>query len=197
MPRTPEQFEQVRSERKKAILDAALHVFATEGYHSASISKVSKEAGISKGLMYNYFESKEELLKILIGSLLDEENDRAIEVLRKPVGDEMMVELIQMGTEILKKKPMQWKLYANMANQPEVLAIIKERFSPDNMLWFTKLNEYFTSKGIKDPVNEVQFFASTMLGMKHSYLNDPENFPIEEVEKRIINLFTKQANESN
>ena len=191
MPKTPEQFATIRSERREAILQAALRVFAEEGYHSASISKVSKAAGVSKGLMYNYFESKEELLKILIGSLLDEENDRAMEVLRKPMSDETMTELIRMGAEILKKNPMQWKLYLSMSNQPEVVEIIKERFSPDQVLWLNKLIEYFTSKGVEDPMNEVQFFASTMLGMKISYLNDPVNFPIDEIEKRIIKLFIK------
>ena len=45
-------------DRKKAILDAPLQVFADEGYHNASISKIAKAAGVSKGLMYNYFESK-------------------------------------------------------------------------------------------------------------------------------------------
>ena len=86
MPKTPKQFEDMRTERRIAILEAALHVFAQEGYHSASISKVSKYAKISKGLLYNYFESKEELLKILIGSLIDDEikilKDRIEEALK-------------------------------------------------------------------------------------------------------------------
>lgn len=191
MPRTPEQFEKIRSEKRQVILEAALRVFSRDGYHNSSISKVSKEAGISKGLMYNYFESKEELLKILISSLLDEENERAMEVLEKPISDETMTELVQMSTEILKKSPLKWKLYLNMSNQPEVLEIVMEHFSPSRALWFNKLMEYFSSKGLEDPMNEIQFFASTMLGMKVSYLNDPENFPIEEMEKRIIKLFIK------
>ncbi len=66
MPRTTKQFKDMRTERRVSILEAALHVFAEEGYHSASISKLSKYAKISKGLLYNYFESKEELLKILL-----------------------------------------------------------------------------------------------------------------------------------
>ena len=57
-PRTKQQFEEIRSDRKDQLLDAALHVFAEEGYHSASVSKIAKYAGVSKGLMYNYFHSK-------------------------------------------------------------------------------------------------------------------------------------------
>jgi TetR/AcrR family transcriptional regulator len=54
-PRTTVQNEIIREERKAQILDAALHVFAEEGYHSASVSKVARRAEISKGLMYNFF----------------------------------------------------------------------------------------------------------------------------------------------
>ncbi|MDG1332227.1 MAG: TetR/AcrR family transcriptional regulator [Crocinitomicaceae bacterium] len=192
MPRTSKQFETIRSERKEAILQAALHVFAEEGYHSASISKVSKAAGVSKGLMYNYFESKEELLKILIGSLLDEENARAVEVLRKPMNDDTLIELIKLTSEIMKKKPLQWKLYFNMINQPEVMEIVKERYSSEYALGMQKLLEYFKEKGAEDPLSELQYFSSTILGLKVSYLLDPVNFPIDEVEKRIIRTFIKE-----
>ena len=62
MPRTEEQLNQIRKDRKQAIMDTALEVFASHGYESTSISMIAKKAGVSKGLMYNYFESKEDLL---------------------------------------------------------------------------------------------------------------------------------------
>ena len=61
-PRTPQQLDKIRKERRKAIMDTSLEVFSEYGYESASISMIAKKVGISKGLMYNYFESKEELL---------------------------------------------------------------------------------------------------------------------------------------
>ncbi|HRW21852.1 MAG TPA: helix-turn-helix domain-containing protein, partial [Bacteroidales bacterium] len=61
-PRTPEQFEEIRLSKHKLILDTAMKLFASSGYHNTSISKIAKEAGISKGLIYNYFDSKEDLL---------------------------------------------------------------------------------------------------------------------------------------
>ena len=65
-PRTSAQFEAIRQGRRDEILDAALHVFAEAGYHTSSVSQVAKRAGVSKGLMYNYFSSKEEVLRTLI-----------------------------------------------------------------------------------------------------------------------------------
>jgi AcrR family transcriptional regulator len=61
----------MRTESRKKILEAALELFAYEGYHSTSMHKVAKHAGVSKGLLYNYFEGKEDLLKRIFDFLLE------------------------------------------------------------------------------------------------------------------------------
>jgi len=48
--------------RKQEILTAAEKVFAKKGFHQATISDVSREAGLSEATIYEYFSSKEELL---------------------------------------------------------------------------------------------------------------------------------------
>jgi AcrR family transcriptional regulator len=48
-------------ERRLAILQAALDVFARRGYHAASIDEIAQAAGISKALIYEHFPSKREL----------------------------------------------------------------------------------------------------------------------------------------
>lgn len=65
-PRTPEQFHDIREEKRTLIMDVALEHFAREGYYNTPISHIAKHAGISKGLMYNYFNSKEDLLTEII-----------------------------------------------------------------------------------------------------------------------------------
>jgi leucyl aminopeptidase len=65
-PRTPKQFKEIREEKRNLIMDTALEHFASEGYYATTINHIAKHAGISKGLMYNYFESKEALLKAII-----------------------------------------------------------------------------------------------------------------------------------
>jgi hypothetical protein len=71
-PRTPKQFKEIREEKKTLIMDVALEHFAKEGYFNTSISHIAKHAGISKGLMYNYFESKEDLLAEIIARSMGE-----------------------------------------------------------------------------------------------------------------------------
>ena len=67
-PRTEKQFEEIRVSKKALIQETALELFATKGYHSTSISMIARTAGISKGLLYNYYESKEDLLNEMLSS---------------------------------------------------------------------------------------------------------------------------------
>jgi AcrR family transcriptional regulator len=53
-------------ERRLQILDAALTVFAEKGYRGTSIKDIAAAAGMSQGLMYHYFKSKEELLRATV-----------------------------------------------------------------------------------------------------------------------------------
>jgi TetR/AcrR family fatty acid metabolism transcriptional regulator len=52
-------------DKRRAILDAAITVFARQGFHSARVSDVAAEAGVAYGLVYHYFDSKEQMLSEL------------------------------------------------------------------------------------------------------------------------------------
>ena len=69
-PRSTIENKKIRTESISKILDAAYRLMAKNGYESTSISQIANEAGVSKGLMYNYFHSKEDLLKALIDQTL-------------------------------------------------------------------------------------------------------------------------------
>jgi AcrR family transcriptional regulator len=49
--------------KRRVILDAAVRVFATRGYHTSRVGDIAEEAGIAHGLLYHYFSSKEEVLE--------------------------------------------------------------------------------------------------------------------------------------
>ncbi|HSH19451.1 MAG TPA: helix-turn-helix domain-containing protein, partial [Draconibacterium sp.] len=65
-PRSAEQYDDIRKQKKDLILETALELFAENGFHATSISQIAKKAGISKGLTYNYFDSKKEILDNII-----------------------------------------------------------------------------------------------------------------------------------
>jgi AcrR family transcriptional regulator len=52
-------------DKRRLILDAAINVFARKGFHHCRVSDVADEAGVAYGLVYHYFDSKEEILNTL------------------------------------------------------------------------------------------------------------------------------------
>jgi len=62
MARTPKVVE----DRREQIMDAALHVFSQKGFERTTNKDIADEAGITPGLIYHYFKSKENLLKAVI-----------------------------------------------------------------------------------------------------------------------------------
>ena len=53
------------ADKRRIILDAAVRVFARQGFHSARVSDIADEAGVAYGLVYHYFGSKDEVLDTL------------------------------------------------------------------------------------------------------------------------------------
>jgi TetR/AcrR family transcriptional regulator, cholesterol catabolism regulator len=62
MARTPKVVE----DRREQIIDAAMRVFSQKGFTRATNKDIAREAGITPGLIYHYFENKEGLLKAVI-----------------------------------------------------------------------------------------------------------------------------------
>jgi TetR/AcrR family transcriptional regulator, fatty acid metabolism regulator protein len=53
------------AEKRRLILDAAVRVFARQGFHTCRVSDIADEAGVAYGLVYHYFSSKEQMLDTL------------------------------------------------------------------------------------------------------------------------------------
>ncbi len=82
-PRTPEQNETLRAQRRRELLQAAQRVFARDGFHAANVADVAAEAGVSQGTVYHYFDSKDALLMAVFEAWetehLRDELDSAVE----------------------------------------------------------------------------------------------------------------------
>jgi TetR/AcrR family fatty acid metabolism transcriptional regulator len=52
-------------DKRRLILDAAVRVFAREGFHACRVSDIANEAGVAYGLVYHYFKSKDQVLDTL------------------------------------------------------------------------------------------------------------------------------------
>ena len=83
-PLNEEQLQHIRDERKEQIMEAALKIFARRGIIGTKLSMIAIEAGISQGLLYHYFKSKDELFVILIQQAIQESIDNMKNIYQIP-----------------------------------------------------------------------------------------------------------------
>jgi TetR/AcrR family transcriptional regulator, fatty acid metabolism regulator protein len=79
-------------EKRRLILDAAVRVFARKGFHQSRVGDIAREAGVAHGLLYHYFDSKDQLLEtvfienwsVLVGRIraVEETDEQAADQLR-------------------------------------------------------------------------------------------------------------------
>jgi AcrR family transcriptional regulator len=72
------RFQRRKEDRPAEITQAALAAFAEKGYAATKVDDVAKRAGVSKGLLYLYFKTKEDLFKAVIRSFLSPRIDALI-----------------------------------------------------------------------------------------------------------------------
>jgi AcrR family transcriptional regulator len=189
MPRTPQQIEEIRKERKQAIMDTALEVFAEHGYASASISMIAQKAGVSKGLMYNYFKSKEELLTTIMHEGIDE-----IFAYIDPNRDGVLTReefeyLIDGIFDLMKEKTSFYKLYFALVMQPTVSKLFIEKLNETFAPMIKMFVDYYKKKGAANPLAEAILIGALFDGIGFNYLFNEEHYPIDQVIKLIKERF--------
>ncbi|MBC7124110.1 MAG: TetR/AcrR family transcriptional regulator [Bacteroidales bacterium] len=191
MPRTKQQVEAIRQQRVMQILDAALDVFAHKGFHSSTIADIAQKAGISKGLLYHYFSSKEELLShIVINGMnnliekFDENHDGVL------TDAEMELFINDMFRKIVKNRNY-WKLYFSVMLQPNVFS--KELMQKLESIYepmVSILIQYFRRKGYQNPEMELMILHALSDGIVINYITN-ENFPLDAIKEEIIKRYVK------
>jgi AcrR family transcriptional regulator len=190
MPRTKEQYAEIRKSSKQKILDAALEVFAKQGYHSSTVESIAKTAGISKGLMYNYFKSKEDMLNELMIGMMEA---LMCELMPLKPGKKFtkkdIINFISVGIDLVLEKPYYWKLYFSVAMQPEVMNIVFDKMMELGQPYFIGITQYYKEKGIKNPEVMMRYLSAVMDGVQFHCMLDPKNFPAKEVKNLLIKQF--------
>ncbi|TGV05728.1 TetR/AcrR family transcriptional regulator, partial [Mesorhizobium sp. M00.F.Ca.ET.186.01.1.1] len=74
MPRSKEQNEEIRAQRKEAIMQGALAVYVEKGYAAADIKDVAEHAGVARGLVYYYYKDKRSLFRDLFAHMFQLSN---------------------------------------------------------------------------------------------------------------------------
>ena len=191
-PRTKEQFEEIRQNKLEKIESIALGLFAHHGYHATSIALIAEKAGISKGLMYNYYDNKEKLLHTITLKVfnellnivsLDDSNEPA-EVKLKKIITETLNHLIENKTF--------WQLYISLVHQAEVQKALEPFFKKLRDDYLEYVVGLFEELGSKNPMMDAFILGTMFDGIGLNYVAIPEGYPIDEIKTYMIEMFTKR-----
>ena len=188
-PRTEVQFEEIRESRRKQIMDVALELFADKGYAHTSISQIATKAKISKGLMYNYFKSKDDLLLNLfedgMGAMFDLFDPNKDGTLTR---DEFIY-FINESFDLMNKDKKFWKLYFSLMLQPTVWKIFEKNLNDIIAPLIQMMTKYYKEKGSENPEIEAVMVGALLDGIGFNYAFNPDLYPLEEVKKMVIERF--------
>jgi AcrR family transcriptional regulator len=113
-------------ERRVAILDAALAVFAQRGYHGSSIDDIAREGGVSKALIYEHFASKADLY----AELLEEQAGQLFSALAEAISEAGRSASARLAVGFdafygfVEEHRVAWRMLFREATDPEAVAVL-------------------------------------------------------------------------
>lgn len=193
-PRSIEQLDDIRKQKKELIMNVALELFAENGYHATSISQIARKAEISKGLTYNYFESKKELLDELIKHGFDAIWDNLDLNKDGILTEDEFVYFIKQNFLLIRENMQHWKLFFSLLLQPQVSESFSKDYEKRAKPMFQLLHNFLQSKGSSDPDGDLMAIAAMLEGTYLYLVAAPNIFPFEIMEEKIINACFKIIN---
>jgi AcrR family transcriptional regulator len=185
MPRSPAQNELLREASTQRVLEHALRLFAEHGYDATTMKMIAASASISPGLIYNYFASKEDLLRAIFVRSMDDVRASFAEAEAAAPG-ERLERLIRASFEILRRNRDFWRLSYGARMQQSVLAVLGDALPQ----WLAEigvtLQRYLAEAGAPDPEIEARLLFALIDGVSQHYVLDPDRYPLDAVADALI-----------
>lgn len=186
MPRTPTQVQAVRQERREQILQAALVVFGRMGYEGASIREIAREANIAQGLLYNYFEGKEALLRAIIDQGMQDVFRSVAEAREESMPQARIERLIRRSFELVDQNKEYWRLSYSIRMQPDVLARLGDTFLELTHAINNALLDLLKDLQLPNAEIEAALLFAQIDGIAQHYVMAPEHYPLASVVDALV-----------
>lgn len=197
MPRSKVQYKQMREEKRVLILNTALELFAEHGFHSTSIEQIAKKAGISKGLTYNYFESKKSILDEILKTGFDaiyanfDLNKDGI------LTYEEFDFFIRKSFAVMTENRSFWKLYFSLMMQPVVTEAYMNDYREASVYLYNILIRFLTDIGSTDAQKDILIVSSLLKGAYLIIVTSPGFADEEKYVDTILEGFQRIINHKN
>jgi len=193
MARSEQLNTAMREASRRRILKAALRLFATHGYAGTSIRMIAESAGISLGLLYNYFPSKADLLHALFEESMRDVQASFASAEAAKTPSERIERLVRSAFEILDTNRDFWRTSYGVRMQPSVVAGLGKRLRTWTMAIQATLARYLAEAGSRQPDVDAALLFALIDGASQHYVLDPKGYPLAQVTDGIIALFTRRS----
>jgi AcrR family transcriptional regulator len=187
-PRSTIQNEEIRQKSKANIMKAALTEFGLHGFEATSIAQIAKRAEVSKGLLYNYFESKENLVEQLILEAVNE-NEQAMGAMITEDPAQTLEGILRWLFRELRENTKYWKLTTE-------LSFKLKRFEFVHDLALAKMTEFVAfggnmleQLGFEHPEQEARVLGALLDGIAIHYITMGKDYPLDEMESFLIDKY--------
>ncbi len=175
----PNTFIQKRDASTQLILQVGLELFARNGYYPTTIRMIAEKAGISLGLLYNYFKSKEEVLLAIFRKntkdiLAEFTNCKEAE---SPI---KLATFIRLFFKIQKINPDFWLLYYNTKLSRTIALVVADTIKVLESAMQEILEDCLMETEISFPSLEAKFLMASLEGIAQHIMNK-DNFPVNDV----------------
>ncbi|MDX1586459.1 MAG: TetR/AcrR family transcriptional regulator, partial [Balneolaceae bacterium] len=160
-PRTPIQNEEIRQQTKQQIRDAAFELFAAKGFAQTSVRSIAEKAGLSKGLIYHYFNGKDEILHAIFDDLADL-GDQALDVTDDLPSSERLRAMLAMIFGYIEQSTEVVRLIISLALQPDAVEKLKSSIDAYNERQIRMLAPLFKDLGYENPEDEAYYLAAKL-----------------------------------
>ena len=191
MPRSKKQFEAIRKTSREKILSVALELFAKKGYHASSISQIARKAKISKGLMYNYFASKESLLDDIIQQGFYSLTKLEFKAKRGVNPKKQFEEFVDSVLNNLYSNFTYWQLYLALLIHPEIQKKYEKKMKQFRDEFIRTLAVLFRKMKIKNPELEAFLLGTFFDGLVLNFISSEDAFPVKKIKKAILSKYIK------
>ncbi|MEQ8905726.1 helix-turn-helix domain-containing protein [Ekhidna sp.] len=163
------------TEKQEKILNAALTLFAEEGYRSTSTSKVAKSAGVSEGLIFRHFGNKEGLLEAIIKLGEERAKELFADIVLEPDPKELLRKYIELFVLVSKDKDAIdfWKLQFKIKWELEIYGEHKMEAIEEALI------QAFSRLRYNHPEQEANLLLTLMDGLATRFILQ-EQFEMEE-----------------
>lgn len=166
-----EAFDRISEKRQNEILEIAIEEFSSKGYNNANINIIAKNAGISIGLMYKYFATKEDLFLTCISRGMVILQETLETILKSPNKLLKKAELVIRATcELSREYKNYIKLYNEITAEKDgerAVAFAREIESQTSRFYITAIAQALASGDVRQDLNPrlFAFFLDNLLLM--------------------------------